>query len=103
MGYKLSTYHDVQMKGVEFLREVYASANLRIFQKPKATLADILKEIIKAKGEDPSKYLREEIMAGRASISEEEEVEIYARALWEMLRKEILGDLNTTPGAGSKF
>ena len=88
MGHKLSTYHDVQMKGVEFLRGVYASANLRIFQKPKTTLADVLKEIIRSRGEDPSKYLRESIMAGRMVLSEEEETEIYARAIWEMLRKE---------------
>ncbi len=97
MEHKLSTYHDVQMKGVEFLRNIYATANLRIFPKPKATLADILKEIIRARGEDPSKYLKEETMAGRTVISKEDEAEIYARVIWEMLRKELVKDLNTIP------
>jgi len=97
MGHKLSTYHDVQMKGIEFLRSIYATANLRIFPKPKTTLTDVLKEIIKARGEDPSKYLKEETIAGRTIISGKDEAEIYARAIWEMLRKEIVKSLNTIP------
>ena len=88
MGHKLSTYHDVRMKGIEFLRGVYAAANLRIFPKPKVTLVDVLKEIIRSRGEDPSKYLKEQVMAGRTILSEEEEAEIYARAIWEMLCRE---------------
>ncbi|HDD68886.1 MAG TPA: site-specific integrase [Candidatus Korarchaeota archaeon] len=93
MGHKLSTYHDVRMKGIEFLRSVYAAANLRIFQKEKVTLADILKEIIKSRGEDPSKYLKEHIMAGKAILSEEEEAEVYARAIWEMLKRDQMASL----------
>jgi len=81
MGHKIDAYQDVGMKGIEFLRTVYASANLRIFPKPKASLADVLKEIIRARGEDPSKYLKEEFIAGRTVITEEEEVEIYAKAV----------------------
>ena len=88
MDYKLSTYHDARMKGIEFLRSIYAEANLRIFPKPKATLEDILREIIRARGEDPAKYLKEQIMAGKAMLTEEDKTEIYARAIWEMLQKE---------------
>jgi len=33
MGHKLSTYLDIRMKGVEFLRNIYAAAGLNI--KPK--------------------------------------------------------------------
>ena len=69
MSHKLSTYHDVGMKGIEFLRGVYDSANLRIFLKPKATLEDILREIIRARGEDLAKYLKEQIMAGKAMLN----------------------------------
>ncbi len=50
MSYKLSTCHDVRMKGIEFLPSIYAAANLKIFQKQKITLADILKEIIRSRG-----------------------------------------------------
>ena len=89
MGHKLSTYHDVQMKGVEFLRQVYASAGLRIFQKPKTpTLADILKEMIRAKGEDPTKYLKEEIINKKVILTEEQETELYSRVIWELLQGE---------------
>ncbi len=88
MDYKLSTYHDARMKGIGFLRSIYAAANLRIFPKPKATLEDILREIIRARGEDPAKYLKEQIMAGKAILTEEDKTEIYARAIWEMLQRE---------------
>ncbi len=36
MGHTVSTYHDIQSKGVDFLRNVYANSNLRI--RPKATI-----------------------------------------------------------------
>ena len=51
MGHKLSTYHDVRMKRIELLRGIYASADLKIFPKQRTTLEDILKEIIRARGE----------------------------------------------------
>ncbi|RLG40230.1 MAG: hypothetical protein DRO05_06880 [Thermoproteota archaeon] len=91
------------MKGIEFLRSIYAAANLRIFQKQRITLADILKEIIRSRGEDPSKYLKEQIMAGRVVLSEEEKTEIYARAIWEMLRKEYMTNLRKIPEVTTCF
>jgi len=103
MGHKLSTYHDVEMKGVEFLRNVYAAANLRIYPKEKASLADVLKEIIRSRGEDPSKYLRTEIIPNADIITPEVEVDVYARAVWEMLRKEVLEGLISTPEVRARF
>lgn len=58
MGHKLSTYLTVESKGMDFLRNVYAAANLRIWTKEKASLKDVLREIIRSSGEDPAKYLR---------------------------------------------
>lgn len=103
MGHKLSTYHDVEMKGIEFLRGVYAAANLRIHPKEKASLADVLKEIIRARGEDPSKYLRTEVIPNIDVITPEAEVEAYAHAIWEMLRKEVLEGLTFTPEVRARF
>jgi hypothetical protein len=103
MGHKLSTYSDISMKGVEFLRQIYASANLRIKQEKKASLTDVLKEIIRSRGEDPSKYLKSELIGGRAITSEEEEAEIYARAIWEMLRKQIVEEFIPTPELEKTF
>jgi len=103
MGHKLSTYSDISMKGIEFLRQIYASANLRIKQEKKASLTDVLKEIIRSRGEDPSKYLKSELIGGRAITSEEEEAEIYARAIWEMLRKQIVEEFIPTPELEKTF
>jgi len=116
MGHKLSTYHDVQMKGVEFLRNVYASANLKIFPKARTkeeVYEDLLKRWFRMAKEEgisitPSMIERiirelegsEKIMPGATFITEEEESEIYARTLWEMLRADILSRLVSTPEKG---
>ncbi|HIE22989.1 MAG TPA: hypothetical protein EYP68_02030 [Candidatus Korarchaeota archaeon] len=78
MGHKLSTYHDVRMKRIELLRGIYASADLKIFPKQRTTLEDILKEIIRARGENPAKYLREQVMSGKVVLMEDDKTEIYA-------------------------
>jgi hypothetical protein len=85
------------MKGIEFLRSIYAASNLRIEAKEKASLADVLKELIRAHGEDASKYLKAEIASGTDVITPEGESEIYARAIWEMLRRDIVDSLSTSP------
>lgn len=103
MGHKLSTYLTVESKGIDFLRNVYSAANLRIYPKEKVGLKDVLREIIRSSGEDPAKYLRQEIMGGRDLIGEEEEAEIYARAVWEMLRKELVPSDYTTPERSNKL
>jgi hypothetical protein len=81
MGHKLSTYHYVGMKGIEFFRGVYAAANLRIQPKERASLADVLKEMIRARGEDPSRYLKAELGSAIDRITPENEPEAYARAI----------------------
>lgn len=103
MGHKLSTYHDVSMKGVEFLRQVYAAANLRIFPKERVDLVDVLREIIRARGEDPSRYLREESLKRGRPLTREEEKEVYSLTIWEMLRKELLDRLSIDPDKGTRF
>jgi integrase len=104
MGHKLSTYHDIQMKGIDFLRNVYAAANLRIYPKEKASLKDVLREIIISKGEDPAKYLRQEMMGGKDIVSQEDEVEIYAKAIWDMLRKELVpSNLSSPEQSNNRF
>jgi len=103
MGHRQSTYLKIESKGTEYLRGVYATANIRIRPEKKASLADVLREIIKSRGEDPAKYLKAQVMAGRTVLSGEEEGEIYARAIWEMLRKEIMNDVNASPGRNAYY
>jgi hypothetical protein len=97
MGHKVSTYHDIKMKGVEFLRNIYATAGLSI--RPRTTISriEMLKEIIRAWGLDPEKILvKEALMEPNRTLvaaieREEAQVKTLANALREMLRRELLG------------
>jgi len=53
MGHTISTYHDIRMKGVEFLRAIYASAGLSIRPKTKLGKLDMLKEFARLLGLNP--------------------------------------------------
>jgi hypothetical protein len=48
MDHTISTYNDIQMKGVEFLRNVYAASGLSIKPKTQLSKIDALKEITRA-------------------------------------------------------
>ena len=48
MGHTISTYHDIQMKGVEFLRGIYMASAFSIKPKTRVSKIDALKEIIRA-------------------------------------------------------
>jgi hypothetical protein len=57
MGHTISTYHDIKMKGIEFLRGVYISSGMSIRPKTAVSKIDALKEIIRAwalNPEDPN-------------------------------------------------
>jgi integrase len=57
MGHTISTYHDIKMKGIEFLRGVYAASGLSIRPKTRVSKIDALKEIIRAWGLNPEEIL----------------------------------------------
>ena len=57
MGHTISTYHDIKMKGIEFLRGVYAASGLSIKPKTRVSKIDALKEIIRAWGLNPEEIL----------------------------------------------
>ena len=95
MGHTISTYHDIQMKGVDFLRNIYAASGLSIRPKTQVSKIDALKEIIRAWGMDPEKLLtREAIVEPHATIidgstREDRELTILASNLKDLLRREI--------------
>jgi hypothetical protein len=62
MGHTISTYHDIQMKGIEFLRGVYLSSELSIRPKTRISKIDALKEIIRAWGLNPDEILTRDAM-----------------------------------------
>jgi site-specific recombinase XerD len=96
MGHTVSTYHDIEMKGVEFLRNVYAASGLSIKPKTQTSKIEILKEMVRAWGLNPEEVLTKEALTrpyttiiGPASC-EEEQVKSLSHALKDMMRKELL-------------
>jgi len=57
MGHTISTYHDIKMKGIEYLRGIYAASGLSIRPKTRVSKIDALKEIIRAWGLNPEEIL----------------------------------------------
>lgn len=102
MGHTVSTYHDIQSKGVEFLRNVYASAGLSIKPRTGVTKIDMLKEMMRAWGLEPEKILTREALAEphRSYLSsdarEKRQVQLLAVALRDGLKKELLASFSPT-------
>ena len=96
MGHTISTYNDIRMRGIEFLRAKYASAGLRIRQKEKADVYDFVEDLLRSKGYGIDKeLLRKAIVkphrtvCGPISYEEERRTAIRNKFI-EMLRKEFL-------------
>jgi hypothetical protein len=103
MGHKISTYHDIRMKGVEFLRNIYAASGLSIRPRTQASRLEMLKEIVRAWGLDPEKILVREALSEPHRVvlqpveREEDQAKTLAGALREMLRRELLDDGRARP------
>ncbi|MFQ5758703.1 MAG: tyrosine-type recombinase/integrase [Candidatus Bathyarchaeia archaeon] len=63
MGHTISTYHDIRMKGIEFLRGIYAASGLSIKPKTKPARIEILKEMVRALGLNPEEVLTKKALA----------------------------------------
>ncbi len=93
MGHTISTYHDIDMKGIEFIRGIYVASGLSIRPKTSLSKIEALKEIVRAWGLDPEKVLTREALSEphRAIVgNEEDQVKALSRALKDMMRKELL-------------
>jgi hypothetical protein len=101
MGHSVDTYHDIQSKGVEFLRNIYASASLSIKPRSGYTKLDMLKETMRAWGMEPERFLTKEALAephrsyANPQEREEEEVRLLGLAFRENLKKELLASVNS--------
>ena len=62
MGHKTDKYHDVKMKGVEFLRGIYLTAGISIRPKIKLDKIQTLKEIMRAWGLNPEEILNRNVL-----------------------------------------
>jgi len=98
MGHTINTYHDIQMKGIEFLRNIYAASGLSVRPKTKVTLIDTLKAMIKAHGEDPEQYLVKEALTQPhrtyigPSEREEDQIKTLSQTLKQIMKKELLNE-----------
>jgi site-specific recombinase XerD len=96
MGHTISTYHDVQMKGVEFLRNIYTASNLSIRPKTRTGRLEMLKEIIRAWGLNPEEILTRKAlsMPFRTIVapmeSQDDQIKALSQALKKMLRRELI-------------
>jgi hypothetical protein len=94
MGHTVDTYHDIEMKGVEFLRNIYATSGLSIKPRTKVSKIDTLKEIIRAWGLNPEQVLTREALAQDAAVHVDQqrradnELQILSNTLKELIRQE---------------
>lgn len=92
MGHTVSTYNDVKMKGIDFLRNLYASSGLSIKPKIKTNKIDQLKLIIEAWGMNPDEILSKQAlsMPHRTTVTQERgQIEVLNKALKQAIIKEL--------------
>ncbi len=94
MGHTISTYHDIEMKGIEFLRGVYAASGLCIKPKTKPSRIEMLKEMVRAVGLNPEEILTKEALAmpHRTVVTagrDESQIETLLRELKQELKQEL--------------
>jgi len=96
MGHKISTYHDIKMKGVEFLRSIYRSAGISIRPRAAPTKIEMLKEMIRSLGYDPEKILVKEALMEphRTVVGEDAQIVELRKLLKEAVLKEMMTEFN---------
>ena len=59
LGHRSSTYHDIRSKGIEFLRDIYNKADLRISKQPREAeyKRKFTTQILQSLGVNPENYL----------------------------------------------
>jgi len=102
MGHKISTYHDVQMKGVEFLRNIHAASGISVKPRSQVNRIEMLKEVIRAWGLNPEKILAKDALTEPARIyltpyeRERHQLQALTAPLKEAIREELLPDGHKT-------
>jgi hypothetical protein len=98
MGHTISTYHDIKMKGTEYLRGIYLAAGLGIKPKTRLSKIEALKEIIRAWGLNPEEILtRNALTEPHRTVVDHSQLENsqlaqLATALRQQMLKEIRED-----------
>jgi integrase len=92
MGHTISTYNDVKMRGVEFMRNLYASSGLSIRPKTKLSKVEQLKMFVESLDLNPNDVLSRDALAmsHRTVIDpEQRKIHVLNQALKDALIKEL--------------
>jgi integrase len=92
MGHTVSTYNDIRMKGVEFLRGLYASSGLSIRPKTKLSKVDQLRMFAESLGLNPNIVLSKDALAMPHCMvidPEQRKIDVLNQALKEAIIKEL--------------
>jgi hypothetical protein len=100
MGHAISTYHDVEMNGIEFLRREYAKAGLSIRPKTESNKMSIVRDFLKSMGLKPEEVLSKEaqampnrtIVASPHTLSEQEQIDVMLKALMQKVKQDIIAE-----------
>ena len=95
MGHTISTYHDIKMKGIEFLRGIYMASDLSIRPKTRVSKIDALKEIIRAWGLNPEEILtRDALTKPHTTVIDHNQIENHQLSqLTTALRQQMLREI----------
>ncbi len=95
MGHTISTYDDVRMKGIDYMRNLYTQSGLTIRPKTKLSHIQQLKMMIEAWGMNPNEILSKDALASpHRTIMEAEERQLTTlnQALKQAIIKELQQD-----------
>lgn len=92
MGHKIDRYHDIQSKGIEFLRNEYAKSGFSIRPKTKVDKIELIKEMIRSLELDPENILSKDVLIqpARTYITNNNQENSQLLALRKTLRELIL-------------
>jgi len=96
MGHTVDTYHDIQSKGIEFLRNVYATAGLSIAPKKESWELEPLKAFARGLGLEPEKVLVQSEFAephrayATSEDREQTQTRILSIAIKELIKRELV-------------
>ena len=104
MGHTISTYHDIEMKGIEYLRGIYSASALSIRPKTKVSQIDILKAIIRAWGLNPDEFLTKDALTrpNATIIGRDQLEERQLHQLTVALKNEVLKEIREEQHATTK-
>ena len=104
MGHTISTYHDIKMKGIEFLRGIYMTSGLSIRPKTRVNKLDALKEITRAWGLNPEEILtRDAMREPHRTIIDRSEIENHQlNQLTSALKQQMIKEIHENQKENSK-